>query len=361
MKSIYLIAFLSLGVLLVGCEGAQPVSNGAISSQNLSKKSVLDILDEADEDELEKSMETDELYFADSHGKIFYSKNSGNRVQFRTKILLTALFNEAKSKLPKKSRKKKINISLEVGAKSNPRKDLIIASQSFILSNKKFQLANTDRESLNILRKVLREEKDSLYKRRQNIKTKNKSDVILFLNASNSKNKLTITAKLISKNGTVLARRTNITYKNKNINKNKEWVEVYVPRNNGASQVYEVMRNAVTKKQYLGFNSQKSISNVNFIAAENFCKDKLQAQLLTPYVFESARKSLSLSRPTSPITTEIIAPYDEDDDEAYYVDGDNIEADDSTIITYNWNSEKYFAVSNLFRSKNSTFRCMKAK
>ena len=221
MKSIYLIAFLSLGVLLVGCGGAQPVSNGAISSQNLSKKSVLDVLDEADEDELERSMETEELYFSDSHGKIFYSKNSGNRVQFRTKILLTALFNEAKSKLPKKSRKKKLNISLEIGAKSNPRKDLIIASQSFILSNKKFQLANTDRESLSILRKVLREEKDSLYKRRQNIKTKNKSDVILFLNASNSKNKLTITAKLISKNGTVLARRTNITYKNKNINKIK--------------------------------------------------------------------------------------------------------------------------------------------
>ncbi|MDA7817991.1 hypothetical protein N9A28_07360 [Sulfurimonas sp.] len=82
---------------------------------------------------------------------------------------------------------------------------------------------------------------------------------------------------------------------------------------------------------------------------------------MTPYVFENSRKSLSISRPTSPITVEIIAPYDEDEEDIYYIAGDNIDGGDSSIITYHWNSEKYFSVSNLFKSKNATFRCMRAK
>lgn len=361
MKYVYLGIFSFFIIIFSGCGGATPVTNAAISSESLSQKSVMDILDEADEEELENANKSQELYFADTYGKIFYSKSDENKIEFRTKILLTALFNEAKSKLPKTSRKKKINISLEVSSKANPRKDLVNAAQSFIISNKKFELASTDEESMKILKKVLKQEKDSLYKKRQKIKTKNKSDIILFVNAITENDKITINAKIISKNGTILGRRTNVSYNNMDTNKDKEWVEVFVPRNNGASQVYEVMRSAVTDKQYAGTNSLKSIANKTFLEAETFCQDKQQAQLLTPYVFESARKSLSLARPTSPITTEMIAPYDEDDDEAYFVEGDNIESGDSTIITFNWNSEKYYKVSNLFRSGNATFRCMRAK
>jgi hypothetical protein len=54
-------------------------------------------------------------------------------------------------------------------------------------------------------------------------------------------------------------------------------------------------------------------------------------------------------------------PYDEEDHEEYYQDGDELESAEGTIVTFNWNNEKYFAVSNLFKSPNSMFRCMRSK
>ncbi len=362
MKYLHVTLLIVVFILLSGCQKiVKPVSNKAVSTQKVSEMSVMSILDDADDEENDSSDDGKELYFSDTKGKVFYTKHSGNKTEFRTKVLLNALFSEARSTLPKVSRKKKLNISLEVGSKSVLRDDILSASQSFILDNKRFQLANTDKKTLKILKRVLKSEKDSIYKGRESIKTKEKSDVILFLDAQKTEEKIIIRAKIISKNGTILAKRVNETYITNSIAKNKEWVEVNVPRNNGATQSFEVLRDAVSLNKYSGVTSNKSVSNVAFVAASRYCQEKLQAQLMTPYVFENSRKSLSISRPTSPITVEIIAPYDEDEEDIYYIDGDSINGGDSSIITYHWNSERYFAVSNLFKSKNATFRCMRAK
>jgi len=121
------------------------------------------------------------------------------------------------------------------------------------------------------------------------------------------------------------------------------------------------MRVPVTSKQYRGSGGDVSIANISFISANNFCKNNMKAELLHPYVFEYARRALVIKRPTSGKNIEIMAPYDEEEHEVYFQDGDNLESEDSSIVVFHWNEEKYFSVSNLFKSANATFRCMRAK
>ena len=68
-----------------------------------------------------------------------------------------------------------------------------------------------------------------------------------------------------------------------------------------------------------------------------------------------------MQRPTAMANIEIMAPYDDEDHEVYYQDGDNLEAGDSAIVAFHWDSGRYFAVSNLFKSSEATFRCMRSK
>lgn len=349
-----IVATIGITLFISGCVGVNPVSNEAVSSQRIAQSSVMDVIDEADKDSLKKSDEQ-ELYFADTHNKIFYSQSGANTLDFHVKVLLRSLFAQARHKLPRVSRRKKLNVALEVGDKK-----LLKAAQSFIISSRRYNLANTDRNTMKILRKVLKEEKDSIYKGRSKIRAKSKSDVILYINSSKDKEKITISAELIAKNGTILGRVSNNIYTDDAKNK-QEWVEVLVPRNDGPAQAFEVMRNAVTMKEYYGNGDNTSVSDISFSEANDFCQRVMKAEIVSPYVFENARKSLSISRPTSPVNSEMIAPYDDEDDEDYYVDGDKLEAADGTIILFNWNSEKYFAVSNIYHSKNTTFRCMRAK
>lgn len=349
-----IVATIGIALFISGCAGVTPASNEAVSSQRIAQSSVMDVIDEADEAELQNSNE-EELYFADTHNKIFYSQSRENTLDFHVKVLLRSLFAQARHKLPRVSRRKKLNVALEVGDKK-----LLKAAQSFIISNKKLNLSNTDRETLEILKKVLQQEKDNLYKGRSKVSTKAKSDVILYMNSSKDKGKVIISAKLIAKNGAILGRVSNSIYADSVKNK-QEWVEVLVPRNDGLAQAFEVMRNAVTMKKYYGNGDNTSVSDISFSEANDFCQRVMKAELVSPYVFENARKSLSISRPASPVKSEIIAPYDEEDDESYYINGDKLEASDGTIILFNWNSEKYFAVSNIYNSKDTTFRCMRAK
>lgn len=122
------------------------------------------------------------------------------------------------------------------------------------------------------------------------------------------------------------------------------------------------MRFPVSKEQYRGIGGKSSISNISYKTANRFCSKNLQGEVITPYVFEAARTSLVLSRPTSPVKSEIIAPYDEDDDEQYMInEDDKLEGSESSIITFKWSNEKYFSVSNIFKSPSTTFRCMRVK
>ena len=360
MKILILSPLILVGIFFNACNQPEPESAKAITTKQVQNNTFFDVINE-DEDE-----DDNEYYFSDSKGKTFYSQHSGSDASFRTNLLLEALFKETKSELPKISRKKKLNISLEVKSDSSLKKEVLSSAQNFILSKKKFQLANTDEEALAILRDVLKQEQDSLYENKQEIKTKKASDIVLVLYASKNNKKMLITAQIYSKNATLLGQKTNETYITEETNKNKEWVDVSVPRSAGGMQVFEIMRNAISVKQYTGIPSNKPISNVNYIIADKYCRDKMQAQLSTPYVFENARKSLAMSRPSSPITQELISFFDEDDD-IYFMPDDNIgygEDDEDTNddpITFDWNSEKYYPVSKVFKSKSTTFRCIRAK
>lgn len=353
--------YLTAVVLFGGCAGSvQPESNKAITSKKVSQMSTLDVID--DDIENEDELEELELYFADTQGKIFYSGNSNSRdvLDSQTYILLSNIFTKGKKKLPKVGRRSKLNIAIEIAHKSIKKDKILSAIQKYILSNKKYAISNTDGSTLRVLKKILKKEKDGLYKKRKKVSSKSASDVILFAKVTrrNGIDKLEI--KLISKNGSILSVQSkNINTKQKST---KKWIEVNVPRVNSSDQVFEVMRYPVNVTQYKGVGGDKSIANVSYRAANRFCKTKMDADIVTPYVFEAARTSLSISRPTSSIKSEIIAPFDEEDDEIYMInEDDKLDGGDSNIISFRWSSEKYLSVSNMLKSTSTTFRCMREK
>ena len=334
-------SFLVLMLFLAGCASSEFNENRAISKNHIKNKTLESILQ--DDSNNEKNTE---LYFLETKGKILYSQSNGNiGLDYKVKRLLNNLLDKFRLR-----RHRKIYISLEISDKLKNKDKILSIAQDYILSHKKFQLANTDKSSLNVLRKVLKREKDSIYKSSHNITLRKSSDVILYISGDDN----SLTAKLIAKNGKIL-RKSDI-----DLNTNEKWVEVKVPRNDGPAQIFEVMIRPVTKNEYLGFGGDVSVTNVSFLEANNYCM-KNNAQLIWPYVFEYARRALAIYRPTGTANKEIIAPYDDEDQDVYYQEGDKIESPDGTIILFDWNSEKYFYVDDLYKSQEATFRCMRMK
>lgn len=348
-------------MLLSGCaKNISPDGNQVITSKQLSKQSAMELLESAHEMESKQRDDGGELFFADTKGKIFYGKSgSGKDISFRTKILLSKLFNQHKTDLPRTRRGRKLNISLELVDGSLIKSKLLDVAEDFVLSNNKYHLTNTDNAALNAIKRVLKKERDGIYRRARGMKSRAPSDVIILLEAKKYDDVMSITTRLISKNGLILGKeRAIINVSNKPL---VDWIEVEVPRNNETSQVYEVMVRPVSIKEFTGAGSNASITNISFYQANNFCIKNMQAAIITPYVYENARKSMAIGRTLGTATIEMISPFDEDDDEEYYQEGDELSSNDSNIITFHWNSEKYFAVSNLYKSHAASFRCMRAK
>ena len=333
--------FFILGLFLTGCSFSTFSGNKAITEAQVKNRTLKSVL--ASDSEQNKNTE---LYFLETKGKILYSKANGNiGLDYKVNRLLNSLLNKFRLR-----GHRKIYISLEISDNLKNKDRILSIAQDYILSHKKFQLANTDKNSLNILRKVLKRERDSIYKSNHNIKLRKSSDVILYI----SGNDKFLTAKLIAKNGKIL-RKSDI-----DLSKDKEWVEVKVPRNDGPAQIFEVMIRPVTKQEYLGYGGDVSVTNVSFLEANNYCIKK-NAQLIWPYVFEYARRALAIYRPTGTANKEIIAPYDDEDQDVYYQEGDKIESPDGSIILFDWNSERYFYIDDLYKSQEATFRCMRMK
>jgi len=347
-------------MLLSGCSNnVSPDNNQAITSKQLSKMSTMELLESAHEMESTQGSDGEELFFADTKGKIFYGKSgSGKDIAFRTNLLLSKLLNESKTDLPKTKRGKKLNISLELVDGSLIKSELLNVAEDFVFSHKGYHLTNTDDVALSAIQRVLKKERDGIYRRARGVKTRDPSDVIILLEAKKVDNFMSITTRLLSKNGQILGKKTaNINVSNKPL---VDWVEVEVPRNNGVSQTFKVMVRPVNMKEFTGVGTDTSITNVSFSQANNFCIKNMQAALITPYVFENARKSMSLGRTLGTATIEMISPFDEEDDEEYYQEGDELYSNDSNIIIFHWNSEKYFSTSNLYKSHAASFRCMRA-
>lgn len=353
-----LLFLLTAGLIFGGCAGnVQPETNKGVTSKKLDQMSTMELIMEDEED-----LDDLELYFADTEGKVFYSgsMNGINSIESQTFVMLNNIFTKAKNKLPRKSRKEKLNIAIEIDNTSDQKDKLLSSAQKYILSKRKFAISNSDESSLAVLKQVMKKEKDGLYKNRKNVTSKDVSDVILYLSSSKEGDILNIDAKLISKNSSILALGSKQV--NMDTDSKKEWMEVHVPRIDAPDEIFEVMRFPVTKEQYKGVGGKSSISDISYKAANRFCKKNMEGEVITPYVFEAARTSLVLSRPTSPVKSEIIAPFDEDDDEQYMInEDDKLEGSESSIITFKWGNEKYFSVSNMFKSSSTTFRCMRVK
>lgn len=351
-------AYAALFMFATGCGTPKPEDNASVGSQFMDNMSMDDMFAE----NLKEQAAEKKLYFAATKGKIFYSNTSGGfgNTGFHTSFLLKELLHENKKNLPRISRKKRLNIALEVDSYSKFHEALTSSGQSFILSNRRYALSNTDASTLKVIKKVLAREDDTIYQKSSaEIATKAASNVIIYLTASQFDDDVTIEGKLLSKNGTLLGiKKRKFSLQSDDT---KIWVEARVPRNSGMDDVYEIMKSPVTAQAYSGINTKSSATNITQKAAETFCHEKHGARLVTPYIFEHARRSMVMAKPVLPANSEILAPYDEDDDEIYFQEGDQIATDDSDIITFVWNSESYFATSNIYKSHETTFRCMRVK
>lgn len=144
------------------------------------------------------------------------------------------------------------------------------------------------------------------------------------------------------------------------------WIDVIVPHTNKKNYTtFSVMSRVVSKKDFLGRGSNtEPITNISYEAANNFCSIKFNGAVLsTPYIFEYARRNILVLKPNNQEFIEMISPVDyEDFDDTFFTEGDNLESseeDSSTMIIFDWNLQKYYAISLSYKSKNMGFRCYK--
>jgi len=135
------------------------------------------------------------------------------------------------------------------------------------------------------------------------------------------------------------------------------WVSVTLYTKKGKKR-FEIMKSPVSLKDFKISNSNSPVTNISFKTMAKYCMSK-HATLATIFVFEKARKKHLLSKP--PVKYEILAPVDEEDDDIYINQKDKVINKDNTVIRFDWQKEIYEEVPIIFKSKNTTFRCMREK
>jgi hypothetical protein len=326
--------------LFSGCIGSyEPEVARAVDTSMLNKQNTFELLDLAYKKE--KLIEK-ELFFSDSQGIIYNANSVSTDLKSKVDSLLANLFKQYKT-----SNNSKLNVALQVSDDSILKNDLREYAESFLAKEKKFTITNISTKDQNLLKKVLNDESDGIYNSNKKIDSKNTSDVILIAEISQEKDDQVAAFKLFAKNGVLLSKTTGKISSSQN-KVTAEWIEVSVPRNDGEPLKYAVMK------------KPSNLSNMNFEGAEQFCLEKKEGQLITPYVFENLRRSSDIEKPSGITDKELIAPYDQDEDEAFFREGDSIETANNSIIIFHWKTEKYFEIPNLYKSRDTTFRCMKA-
>ena len=141
---------------------------------------------------------------------------------------------------------------------------------------------------------------------------------------------------------------------------NDVWVDVKITLPNQDEKTFELMNHVINENDYLENNNQSPMGDVSYGAANKFCLKYYNAVLVSPFVFDQARKQ-KLMTPLDSESSEIIAPYDEEEDENLIHEGDKLLTHDSQIILFSWDKEYYIPVSNHYRSTHTFFRCMRGK
>ncbi len=349
-----LIIFVVAVFFFIGC-GAN--NNKAVDPNLVSQKKLINLLDV--EEEVEDG--DDELYFLDSKGKTYYGKSVKDQglVHYSVMMMLENMFIKAKGNLPKISRKKQLNIALNIEANKDLKEKLLRSSQSFVIEHKAYALSNTDKSSLDVLKKTMMSEQDAIYEGENDIEGRKRSNIILVISGKKKDEKIELTAKILAKNGSILAN----TFKSVDLSpkKDKKWVTVTVPRAGMKPTSFEIMKDSVSIQEFSASNDEGPAVNISFLAANHYCMKEHQGMLVSIYAMDYARRGHLLNTATAPANSEIIAPFDEEDDEDFYSDGDKLVGDDSQMVLFKWNNEKYFVISNLYKSYETTFRCMRAK
>ena len=306
-----------------------------------------------------------ELYFHDSKGRRYFSDiHSSDVLSASLDRLIDDLMRSASRRMSNYSRKRNLNLVLEIEGSGEYLGSVTTAAEQYILSKKRYTLQSQDSDMKNIVSKILKRELDPFYQGGNDVNlTAKASDFILYLKFKNLADNINFKASLLSKSGEVLAVKTNKV----NLLEDKDnssWVRAAVPHADGnGSKTYNVQRRAITEHSLFGRGSKlNSVTNMNFEQANKYCLT--QGSLLSGiYAFEHARRTRKLVPPSGNAKEELIAPYDEDEDETFLKPGDHLELSDdgsaNNIIVFNWVTETYSAVASSYRSSRMTFRCMK--
>lgn len=305
-----------------------------------------------------------ELYFHDSKGRRYFSDiQSSDVLSASIDRLIDDLIRSANRRMSAYTRKRNLNLVLEIDGQGEYLSSVTTAAEQYILRQKRYTLQSQDSEMKNVVSKILKRELDPFYQGGDDVNMMAKaSDFIVYIKFKSSSDNVDFKASLLSKSGEVLAVNTSKV----NLVEDKDnssWVNASIPFNNGdGSTIFKVQRRAVTEYSLYGRGSKLSaVTNMNFEQANKYCLTNKQA-ITGIYAFEHARRTRKLVPPSGNAREELIAPYDEDDDESFLQPGDHLELSDdgsaNNIIVFNWVTETYSAVSSNYRSSRMTFRCM---
>jgi len=306
-----------------------------------------------------------ELYFHDSKGKRYFSDiHSSDVLSASLDRLIDDLMRQASRRMSNYSRKRNLNLVLEIEGAGEYLSSVTTSAEQYILRQKRYTLQSQDIEMKNVVSKILKRELDPFYQGGNDVNmTAKASDFILYLKFKELNNNIDFKASLLSKSGEVLAVNTSKV----NLIEDKDssrWVIAAVPYADGnKSKTYNVQRRAITQHALFGRGSKlNSVTNMNFEQANKYCLTQGSA-ITGIYAFEHARRTRKLLPPSGNASQELIAPYDEDEDEIFLKPGDKLELSDegsaNNIIVFNWVTETYSAVASSYRSGRMTFRCMK--
>jgi hypothetical protein len=368
-KGISIIVFISL---LLACNGGKistksDVNNTKRIASYDDGDSMFSMMLEEGDLQLDENLtnESYELYFHDSRSKRYLSNmRSSDVLSASVERLISDVMRSASHRMSNYTRKRQLNLVLEVEGQGSYRESVVNAGEQYILSQKRYTLQSQDDAMQSVVSKILKRELDPFYEGASYTNlTAKASDFIMFIKFNNRADVFKFKGSLLSKSGEVLAVSTKKLDLESAKNNKSQWVDVVVPFSDGNSvKNYKVMKRTVTNGALFGRGSKlHSAIDMNLNQANQYCTMQ-HALPMSVFAFEHARRARKILPPTGSASEELIAPFDIEEDESFLRAGDHLEVNDSGslnhIIVFNWVTERYSAVSKSYRSSKMAFRCM---
>ena len=134
-----------------------------------------------------------------------------------------------------------------------------------------------------------------------------------------------------------------------------KWKYVYFKKGK-TTYKFAIMKSPVT----ISNKNHSPLTDISYNEMNNICMKRYNGILVSAYVFDKARRLGLIYKPKN-VNSEIVAPLDEEDDTPFINTKDNIIVPDGMILKFDWDTQTYNAISNVYQSNNATFRCMRIK